>query len=244
MSDCPAPARIELRGIRLRRGERQVLDDISLDIAARRIGVVGRNGSGKTTLARVLCGLAQPDAGAVRIGGVDVQSDRRGALQAVGLIFQNPDHQIIFPTVEEEVAFGLAQQGRPRAEARAAARAALAEFGREDWAPRPVATLSQGQRHLVCLISVLAMRPAVIVLDEPFTGLDLPTTRALRRALDALPQTLVQITHQPAALAGYDHLVWLEEGRVAAQGPVAEVLPAFEAAMAREDGDAFADLPG
>ena len=94
------------------------------------------------------------------IKGVDVFRDRKGALSEIGIIFQNPDHQIIFPTVEEEVAFGVRQQGNSKEVAQNKARDALNRFGVGDWSERSIAELSQGQKHLICLISVLAMSPS------------------------------------------------------------------------------------
>ena len=236
---------IELDDVSYAPAGRPVLSGVSLAAAEPRIGVVGRNGSGKTSLARVMAGLVAPATGRVRIAGVDVARDRRAALGAVGILFQNPDHQIIFPTVEEELAFGLAQQGRTAAEAARGVAATLDRFGKAHWARANVHELSQGQRHLVCLMAVLAMRPRVIVLDEPFAGLDIPTTLQLRRTLDALEEALVLITHDPRMLDGYDRVLWLEDGRIAADGPVARVLPAYEARMAELGGrDDLSDLAG
>ncbi|MDT8858414.1 ABC transporter ATP-binding protein [Paracoccaceae bacterium Fryx2] len=222
-----------------------VLHDLSLTLTERRIGILGRNGSGKTTLLRLIAGLIPAATGSVLVDGIDPARDRKGILSRLGILFQNPDHQIIFPTVEEELAFGLRQQGRSDAEARALARATLAAQGRSHWATASVASLSQGQRHFLCLLAVLAMEPATILLDEPFAGLDLPTQIRLGRALSALPQRLVTITHDPAALAGYDRVLWLEAGRIRADAAPAAVLPAFTAEMARlGDADADADLAG
>ncbi|WP_238366397.1 energy-coupling factor ABC transporter ATP-binding protein [Mesobacterium pallidum] len=237
-------AGISITGLTVEKAGRRLLDGIDLMLTESRIGLVGRNGSGKTTLARAICGLIEPQAGAVTIRGVDVVRDRKGALGAVGMIFQNPDHQIIFPTVVEEIAFGLRQQGRSRREARAVARDELAIFGREDWAERPVATLSQGQRHLVCLISVLAMKPSVLLLDEPFTGLDIPTVRQLQALLRGLDPQVIHITHDPALLDGYDRVLWLDGGRVQQDGPAPAVLRDYLAAMTDGGADAFADLTG
>lgn len=236
------PAQISIDGVTVQLGEVRALDGLSVQTADRRIGIVGRNGSGKSTLARVLCGLIAPEAGQTRVGGVDVLADRKAAIRTVGMLFQNPDHQIIFPTVDEEISFGLRQLGQGKEAAADATAQMLAQFGKSHWAGRSVATLSQGQRHLVCLMAVLAMDPAVIVLDEPFSGLDIPTTRALTRYLEALPQTLVHITHDPAVIAGYDRVIWLERGKVAGDGAPSTVLPAYRAAMEEETPDAGADL--
>ena len=227
------PFRLDIAGLNLSLGGRQVLSDVALNVTERRVGIVGRNGSGKSTLARLVAGLIAPDAGRVQINGIDVLKDRRGALRAVGILFQNPDHQIIFPTVEEELSFGLRQLGQSKRAARDGARTMLAQFDRLDWAERAVATLSQGQRHLVCLMAVLAMEPSVIVLDEPFSGLDIPTTRALHHHLAGITPALIHITHDPAAIAGYDRVIWIDEGRVRADGPPGSVLGTFTAEMTR-----------
>lgn len=210
---------------------RAVLAPLSLTLSERRIGLIGRNGSGKTSLLRLIAGLQAPDQGRVTVGGVDMARDRAGAIRRLGILFQNPDHQIIFPTVEEEIAFGLRQLGAGRDEAVAKARAVLQAHGRGDWAARSTHTLSQGQRHYLCLMAVLAMGPEVILLDEPFTGLDLPTSIGLRRALDALDQQLVMVTHDPSLLAAYDRVLWLDEGRLQADGPADAVLAAYTEAM-------------
>ncbi len=210
-----------------------LLRGISLSLTAGRVGLIGRNGSGKTTLLRVLAGLVAPSAGVVRLGDIDPYTDRKAALAKIGILFQNPDHQILFPTVEEELAFGLIQQGQSQARATAAALALLQREGRADWAKRSVSTLSHGQKQWLCLQAVLLMQPETLLLDEPFAALDLPTEARLRRQLDALPQRLITIAHRPEDLRGCAQVLWLEGGEVAGFGPADQVLPAFSAAMAR-----------
>lgn len=237
MSEPDTPnesAPVRLSGVGLALAGRQVLSDVDLALGERRIGIVGRNGSGKSTLARVLTGLVAPDSGRVEVMGVDVARDRRAAIRTIGILFQNPEHQIIFPTVGEELAFGLRQQGRPRGEVRKRVQVMLARFGKAHWEERSVDALSQGQKHLVCLMAVLMAEPALIVLDEPFTGLDIPTIRALRRHFDGLAPMLVHITHDTAALDGYDRVIWLDAGRVRLDGPAVPVLEAYLAEMNRE----------
>ncbi len=234
---------LSMKTASVRLGNRLVLDGITLSLTEKRIGILGRNGSGKTTLLRLLAGLISPSEGEVRVDGFDPFKDRKAALAALGILFQNPDHQILFPTVEEELAFGLAQQGLTQADALARSNTALAREGRAHWAKVPVTSLSQGQRHYLCLLSVLLMEPRTILLDEPLAGLDLPTQARLSRRFAALPQRLITITHDPAVLADADRVLWLEAGRIAADGPPAQVIPAFTAEMARiGEQDADADL--
>ena len=236
---------IEIQSASVRLGGRLVLDGLNLTLSEARIGILGRNGSGKSTLLRLLAGLIAPDAGRVLVDGANPFTDRKAALSALGILFQNPDHQILFPTVEEELAFGLTQQGIGRGEAASRVAALLAEEGRLHWAKAAVSTLSQGQRHYLCLLSVLLMQPRTILLDEPLAGLDLPTQARLSRRFAALPQRLVTITHDPAVLADADRVLWLDAGRIVADGSPDAVLPTFTAEMARIGAqDADADLAG
>lgn len=241
----PSGCRVLLEGLRYEIDGHLILDGLSAEISTRRVGVVGRNGSGKSTLARILAGLVRPGAGAALLNGIDPAKDRKAALRQVGILFQNPDHQIIFPTVIEEITFGLRQLGRGKAAARDGALAVLAEFGKAHWAEAHVATLSQGQKHLLCLMAVIAMRPALIILDEPFTGLDIPTRMQLHRHLARYQGSLIHITHDPEDLRGYDEILWLEQGRIARRGPMDEVLPVYVAAMTEQGKrDDLSDLPG
>ena len=222
---------IQLDEVKLDFDGRAVLSDISFRTSESRIAVIGRNGSGKSTLARVICGLIAPQNGRATVGGLDVFKDRKRAIKTVGLLFQNPDHQIIFPTVIEEISFGLRQIGHPPDAANEKARFILSQFGRSDWSNRSVVSLSQGQRHLVCLLSILAMSPRLLVLDEPFAGLDIPTRSYLTGLLRDLDQTILHITHDTQVISSYDRAIWLENGRVEQDGSSAEVLPKFENAM-------------
>ena len=234
-----------LADVSLRIDGRDILDGISFQTSARRVGVVGRNGSGKTTLARIIAGLVVPTKGTVRLSGIDVAKDRRAALREVGILFQNPDHQIIFPTVIEEVSFGLSQLGCSKAETQMRAEEILARFGRSPWRDAAIHVLSQGQRQLVCLMSVLAMKPRLIILDEPFAGLDIPTAMHLSRVLDGIEAQLLHITHDPEVLRDYDHVIWIDAGRVAQDGPATTLLPAYQTHMAQiGDADDLAQLTG
>jgi biotin transport system ATP-binding protein len=209
---------------------RHIIAPLSLTLPEKRIGIIGRNGSGKTTLLRLMAGLIPASGGTVAVHGAS-PDDRRAMLGAVGIVFQNPDAQILFPTVAEELAFGLRQMGQTPAQARATAMALLAAEGRGHWADALTHTLSGGQRHYLCLLSVLAMAPKTILLDEPFVGLDLPSQIRLQRRLAGLAPQIITISHDPVAVAMADRVIWLEAGHVQADGPAGSVLPLFVAAM-------------
>lgn len=230
---------IRLEAVSLKRGGRTVFDRLSLQFSAPRIALVGDNGSGKSTLLRLLNGLLVPDSGRVVVHGLETARHRKALPGIVGFIFQNPDHQIIFPTVMEEIAFGLRHRGHKRPEAEARARALLDETGRADWADRPVHELSEGEKQLVCILAVIAMEPRLICLDEPFSNLDLATREAMRMRLARLPQQLVMASHDLEMIADFDRVIWLERGRVRGDGPPEPVLADYRR-HARAQGEVLA----
>lgn len=224
---------IHLTGVGVQRSGRAILESVSLELTERRVALVGRNGSGKSTLARVIKGLIRPDTGKVRLYGLDPAKRDFGSLSVAGFLFQNSDHQILCPSVLEEIAFGLGENGFETAEAERAALELMQRHGIAEWRDRAVATLSEGQRRLICLLAVLVMQPRVLLLDEPYTGLDIPTRRRLERFISELPQQIVMISHDPEMLADFDRVVWIDEGQVRADGTPREVLSGFLEAMRR-----------
>lgn len=221
------PGVIRLDHVNLIRGARTVLSGVSLELSERRIGLIGANGSGKSSLVRLLNGLLVPDAGHVVVHGLDTSEKASELPRTVGFIFQNPDHQIIFPTVGEEIAFSLEQAGHSRRAARAQAKTVLARFGREAWEERPVHALSEGEKQLLCIIAVLVMEPAVLVFDEPFSSLDLMTRRRLEALIAGLPQQVILVAHELDAFTDYDRVIWLHEGRVRMDGAPGKVVEAY-----------------
>lgn len=223
---------IILQSVGLARAGTRLFDGLSATLAESRIGLVGDNGAGKSSLLRLLCGLSLPDTGAVRVHGLDTRADRRRFPGVVGMMFQNPDDQIIFPTVLEELAFSLTALGQTRAEASRAALAFLRAEGLDAWAGRAVGTLSQGQRQRLCLMSLDIARPRVLLLDEPFASLDLPGQAALMRRIAASPCQIVLATHMLDQVAGFPRVLWLDAGRIRADGPGAEICAAYRADVA------------
>jgi len=210
-------------------GENVVFNGFSLALQERRVGLIGSNGSGKSSLLRLAHGLALPTSGVITTVGLNTATRRKQIPSRVGFLFQNPDRQIIFPTVGEEIAFGFQERGDTRLEAMRQAVVWLSRFGRAEWADRIVHDLSEGQKQLVCLISVLALEPSLILLDEPFASLDLATRLAFADQLQALDQPIVMASHDLDFLAPFDRIVWLEQGRVRADGPPRDVLETYRA---------------
>ena len=225
------PSRIDIRDLDFAIEGKPILHGLTLTLAEPRVGVVGRNGSGKSTLARLISGLVAPTKGSVTVNGLDLAKDRKAAVSEVGILFQNPDHQIIFPTVGEEIAFGLTQQGHSKTDALQKIKEVLQQFGLLHWEEAYIATLSQGQKHLVALMSIVAMKPKLLILDEPFAGLDIPTKAQMNRYLRLYQGSLLHITHDPGDLDGYDNMIWIDKGRIQMAGPRDAVMPAYLAAM-------------
>ena len=234
-----APAAVpllELRQIHLRRGGQEVFAGLNLGLAEECIGLIGHNGAGKTSLLRLLCGLELPQTGEVLSQGQSLHALPAGQLRAqrVGMMFQNPDDQIIFPTVEEELALGLQPRGLSRREALASARAFLAERGLTGWGARAVGSLRQGQRQRLCWLALLLAGPRTLLLDEPFASLDLPGQARLADDIAACDRQVLVSTHVLNPVRGFPRVIWLHEGRVRGDGPGREVCAAYEAAVAAE----------
>ena len=229
------PTEIEICSASVFYGKERILENVSLVIREQRVGFIGRNGSGKTTLLRILAGLQELNKGKVLIDGTEVAKKRKEAIKKVGIIFQNPDHQIIFPTVGEELRFGLTQLGLKKNEADLKVIACLKKYDKVNWFERSISTLSQGQKHLVCLLSVLLMKPRVLLLDEPFTGIDIPTQLKLEHYLSSLKQTIIHVSHMPETFADYQRLIWMDEGVVQADGTPKTVIKKYRAAMKNYD---------
>jgi cobalt/nickel transport system ATP-binding protein len=192
------------------------------------VALLGANGSGKTTFVLHLNGLLTGE-GEVRICGMPVEKNNlREVRRKVGVVFQDPDEQLFMPTVLEDVAFGPLNLGAAPEEALARARAALAEVGMSSTVEKAPYHLSAGEKRRVALAGVLAMRPEILVLDEPTTFLDPPGQRDLVTALRRLPQAKILVTHDAvfaAALA--TRAVFFEKGRVIAEGSAADLVEQF-----------------
>nr|WP_277628385.1 ABC transporter ATP-binding protein [Arsenicicoccus dermatophilus] len=213
-------------------GERRVLDRVDLTLTEPRVGLVGANGSGKSTLARMLNGLVTPTEGRVLVDGLDPAREGAAVRRKVGFVFPDPEAQIVMPTVREDVEFSLRR--RPDltdADKRRLVDEVLARYSLADHADHPAHQLSSGQKQLLALAAVLVTRPHVLVCDEPTTLLDLRHSRQVAQVLATLEQQVVLVTHHLWLLDGWERVICIDEGRVAADGPAAEVLPFYQRLM-------------
>lgn len=205
--------------------ERMALDHVSLSVEEGGfVAVLGTNGSGKSTLAKHLNAILLPTSGVCRVAGMDTQDAARlwDIRQTVGMVFQNPDNQIIAAIVEDDVAFGPENLGVPSEEIRSRVDEALASVNMTDFQKFAPHLLSGGQKQRVAIAGTLAMRTRCLVLDEPTAMLDpvgrkevLETVQRLHRESGI---TVIYITHFMEEAAAAQRVVVMEEGRIAEDG--------------------------
>ncbi len=179
-------------------GSKPVFKDIDFELNEReRVGLVGPNGCGKTTFLQICVGLLRPVAGQVFFDGMSVDSENEllELRRNVGFVFQNPDDQLFSPTVLEDVAFGPLNLGMDRDQAEKAAKDALKLVGLNGFEDRITHRLSGGEKRLVSLATILAMRPRAMLLDEPSTGLDPDTRKRIITVLRNLDIALLVVSH-------------------------------------------------
>ena len=212
------------------------LRGVSFDIAEGDfVALVGANGSGKSTLARLLNALYLPDEGSVVVGGIDTSAADRAETvkvrRTVGVVFQNPDNQMVASVIEDDVAFGPENLGLPPAEIRERVDWALTAVGMNEFRTRSASKLSGGQKQRVAIAGVLAMKPDIIIFDESTSMLD-PEGRAeimdVAKKLNDSGITVISITHNMDEAAQADRVIVLRKGRVALDGTPAEVFASPE----------------
>lgn len=210
-------------------GPAAALDGFSLSVARGEwVAVAGPNGSGKSTLARVLGGLIPYQEGEIWLDGQRLAPQAHQVRARVGLVFQDPENQVVGSTVEEDVAFGPENLGLPSAEIARRVDAALDAVGLRAFRHRPTRALSGGQRQLLAIAGALALEPELLILDEPTAMLDARGQEAVLSALlqanRRRPVAVLWMTHRLDEALVADRLVILQHGRVAAQGPPSRLL--------------------
>jgi biotin transport system ATP-binding protein len=209
------------------------LEDINLSIRQGSMVVIaGHNGSGKTTLLRHLNGLLLPTEGTVRVAEIPVEKDLLRARQLVGMMFQDADSQIVGETVYEDVAFGPENLRLERTEIRKRVEHALQIVGLQEFADQRPHLLSGGEKRRLAIAGVLAMKPRVIVFDEPFASLDYPGIRQVLNHILDLHQsghTIVVTTHDLEKIVAHaDRLVLMQNGRIVRDGSLEEIANCLE----------------
>ncbi len=213
-----------------------VLDHVSLEIEAGSFVVIlGHNGSGKSTLAKHLNGILVPDEGEVLVDGMDTKDDDKllDIRRTVGMVFQNPDNQMVASVVEDDVAFAPENLGVPPDEIRARVDEALKLVGMYEFRDRAPHLLSGGQKQRVAIAGVIAMRPRCIVLDEPTAMLDPGGRREVIETVTRLCRengiTVVLITHHMSEAVGADKVFVMSAGHVISEGTPEAVFSKVEA---------------
>lgn len=219
---------VEVSGLEFRYPDgRQALNGVDLVVdPGERLAILGPNGAGKTTLALHLNGILRGQAGSVRIGSLELDDTTVAEIRRrVGLVFQDPNDQLFMPTVREDVAFGPANLGLSGKQLDQRVAEALDAVGAGDLADRVPHHLSGGEKRLAAIATTLAMRPEVVVLDEPGAGLDPAGRRELIHTLERLEMTQLVITHDlPLALELCPRAVVMSSGRIAADLPTIDLL--------------------
>lgn len=220
---------IEIENLRFAYEGREVLHGVNMSIGKGEwVAVLGANGSGKSTMARHINGLLQADSGEVRVSGKSVGEYEKvqDLRRLVGIVFQNPDNQIVGNSVEEDTAFGPENLGVPRDEMKQRIADALKNCGLSGMEKVSPAALSGGQKQRLAIAGALAMQPQVLILDEATSMLD-PVGRAevlnLLQKLHAFGMTIVMITHDMSEVLLADRAVVLSDGRVVMMGTPAEI---------------------
>jgi len=210
--------------------------------------VSGHNGSGKTLLARHILGLEQPDEGRVLLDGTDIQKNLREVRRRIAFVFQEPEHQILGMTVDEDIAWTPSRLGWSRERIQANRDRALRLTALEERRFEPTAFLSGGEKRRLAIASVLAAEPEMIILDEPFNDLDWPGVKILLSILLDLHRqgiALLVITHDlEKCLAHAERLVILREGTIAADGSARELWDRLSGLGVRRPGPRCGTLEG
>lgn len=215
----------------------KALNGVSLHIShGEKVALVGPNGAGKSTLLLHLNGILPRQSGVLRVSEMDLTPANLGKIRAqVGLVFQSPDDQLFSPTVFDDVAFGPIYQGHSPEEVHSLVQEALALVHMSDYAPRVSHHLSVGEKKRIAIATVLSMKPAVLVLDEPTAGLDPRARRTLIELLRELPQSMIVATHDlPMVRELLPRTIVMDHGQIAADSPTAKILN--DPALLREHG--------
>ncbi|BAK95580.1 energy-coupling factor ABC transporter ATP-binding protein [Tetragenococcus halophilus] len=223
---------ISLKNITFRYQADQIqpaLQDLSLTVnKGEWVAIIGHNGSGKSTLAKTINGLLLPEKGNISVGQLELNEENIWTIRKmVGMVFQNPDNQFVGATVEDDVAFGMENQGIPREEMVPRVKEALEQVKLTDFATKEPARLSGGQKQRVAIAGILALRPDIIILDEATSMLD-PEGRQevisiLKEVKEKYQLTVLSITHDIDEAANANRILVMREGQLMDEGTPAQI---------------------
>lgn len=208
---------------------RPALDDVSFSInKGEWIAIIGPNGSGKSTLAKAINGLIEPSGGEVKVGPYELNEENIWSIrEMVGMVFQNPDNQFVGSTVQDDVAFGLENQGLPREEMVERVREALEKVNMLEFAEREPARLSGGQKQRVAIAGIVALRPEIMILDEATSMLDPKGREEVLRTVKEVKErenlSVISITHDIDEAASANRILVMREGKLIKEGTPEEI---------------------
>lgn len=218
---------IEIKDLHFLYGDSEILKGINLKIRKGEVfGLLGPNGAGKSTLLLHLNGLLKPKRGTVIVDGVDASKNSKEVRRKVGIVFQDPNDQLFSPTVFEDVAFGPYNLGLRGEDLKERVLEALKLVGMESYIHRETKHLSFGEKKRIAIATVLAMKPEILVFDEPFANLDFKGKQMTRNIIEKLKgeKTIILASHEVEYLTLCDRIALIDEGKIVKVGTPKQVL--------------------
>ncbi|MDN5248515.1 ABC transporter ATP-binding protein [Bartonella sp. TP] len=205
---------IQLNNVGLLSHAKVILKDVTLELSEKKIAIIGDNGSGKTSLLRLLNALVEPDEGEVFVNGVSTKKNGSLIRKKMGLVFQNPDTQIIMPIVEEDLAFGLKNRGLSALDIEKAVDSILNSYNIQHLRGQPIHSLSGGEKQILAICAILITDPSILLFDEPTSGLDFSNKKVIHKIINELDQQIIVVTHDFGLIEKFDRVIVLEAGKV------------------------------
>lgn len=224
-------AYFEVRNLSLTIDGKEILKDISFEVEKNTINLIaGKNGSGKSMLLKCIKGLERPDKGEIILAGDNLRKSK-DRMRRIGLVFQDSSLQIVGSTIKRDIAFGLENIGKERAEIDREVKKLLSIFGLEAKADQSPSILSGGERRKLCILGVIAMNSELLLLDEPFANLDYPSTKTVINTLLKLKElgsTIIIVSHEAEKFLYHtDNTIILKDGHIEKEGKSSDMMEAL-----------------
>ena len=221
-------AYFEVRNLSLTIDGKEILKNISFEVEKNTINLIaGKNGSGKSMLLKCIKGLERPDKGEIILAGDNLRKSK-DRMKRIGLVFQDSSLQIVGSTIKRDIAFGLENIGKERAEIDREVKKLLSIFGLEAKADQSPSILSGGERRKLCILGVIAMNSELLLLDEPFANLDYPSTKTVINTLLKLKElgsTIIIVSHEAEKFLYHtDNTIILKDGHIESEGKSSDML--------------------